>query len=51
MESTAPGRVERQEEPFTSQTGNRTQTIALPSACDSKQKDTRAWQGIGDFGS
>jgi hypothetical protein len=29
MESTAPGRVERQEEPFTS---NMSQTLALPSA-------------------
>ena len=36
MESTAPGRVERQEEPFTSQTGNRSQNLAL---------------GAGDFGS
>jgi hypothetical protein len=44
---TAPGHVERQDEPFTSQPDNRSQTIALPSACDRKLKDTRARQGEG----
>jgi hypothetical protein len=43
--------VERQEEPFTPQTDNMSQTIALPSAYDSKPKDRRARQGVDDFGS